>query len=130
MFQYKNQTPIEVRPGKWNHIAWIDPTGTGIWEEVAVVNIDNNGNVHHIPLSSLDQIDKRRLFDIISNRQATLFPLYELFAQKTLGNAMNALEYFQQVVKILTPSGQVLTPRLGQVGGAAAQLQQIAQNSR
>jgi hypothetical protein len=53
-----------------------------------------------------------------------------LFAQKTLGNAMNALEYFQQVVKILTPSGQVLTPRLGQVGGAAAQLQQIAQNSR
>lgn len=125
MFQHKNSTPIEIRPGKFPHISWIDPTGTGIWEEVAIVNIDSNGNVHFFPLSSIDAIDKRRLFDIITSRQATMFPLYELFAQKTLGNGVNALEFYQQVTRILTPNGQILTPRVGQVGGSAAQLQGV-----
>jgi hypothetical protein len=130
MFQYKNQTPIEIRPSKYPHIGWIDPTGTGVWEEVAILNVDANGNVHFVPLSSLDSIDKRRLVDIISGRQATLFPLYELMAQKTLGNGVNSLEYYHQLAKILTPNGQILQPRLGQIGGTAAQLQSYSPPAR
>ena len=39
-----------------------------------------------------------------------------MLAQHTLGNGMNALDYFHQLVKIITPSGTILDPKQGVVG--------------
>jgi hypothetical protein len=37
-------------------------------------------------------------------------------ANKTLGNGMNALNYFNQLVKVITPNGKILDPKSGQIG--------------
>ena len=121
MFQHKNPTSIQIRPGKFPHTGWIDITGKGIWEEVAIMSIDTSGSVHFFPISALDKIDRQRFFNIITARTSSSFPLYELCAQQTLGNGMNALTYFQQLVKVLTPSRQVIAPRVGQMGGSLVQ---------
>lgn len=115
-----NPTTIEIRPGKFPHTGWVDITGKGIWTEVAIMTVDYNGNVHFFPLNTLDRIDRQRFFNLISNRNAGQFPLYELCSQTTLGNGINALTYFQQLVKILTTTHQILTPRIGEMGGAMA----------
>ena len=120
MFKYANTTTLEVRPGKFPHVGWIDLTGHGVWEEVAIMTIDANGNIHFFPLNALDVIDRQRFFNIVTSRVASSFPLYDLCSQVTLGNGMNALTYFQQLVKILTVSRQILTPRPGQIGAASA----------
>jgi len=119
MFKHKNPTPISIRPGKFPHTGWIDLTGKGVFEEVAIMSIDVGGSVHFFPLSALDRIDRQRFFNIVTSRVANSFPLYELCSQQTLGNGVNALSYFQQLVKILTPSRQILAPRVGQYGGQA-----------
>jgi len=119
MIKY-NSTPIEIRQGKFPHTGWLDLSGKGVWTEVAIMAVDNNGNVHFFPLTALDRIDRQRFFNIISNRNANQFPLYELCSQTTLGNGINALTYFQQLVKVLTPTLQILTPRVGQIGGSVA----------
>lgn len=126
MIKY-NATPIEIRPGKFPHTGWIDLSGKGVWTEVAIMTVDNNGNVHFFPLTALDRIDRQRFFNIISNRNAGQFPLFELCSQTTLGNGVNALTYFQQLVKVLTPTFQILTPRTGQIGGSAAAPAPMAQ---
>jgi len=122
-----NPTPIEIRPGKFPHTGWIDISGKGVWTEVAIMTVDNNGNIHFFPLTALDRIDRQRFFNLISSRTAGSFPLYELCAQVTLGNGINALTYFQQLVKVLTPTHQVLTPRVGQIGGSIGAAPPMAQ---
>ena len=123
-----NPTPIEIRPGKFPHTGWIDIAGKGVWTEVAIMTVDNNGNIHFFPLTALDSIDRQRFFNLISSRTAGSFPLYELCAQVTLGNGVNALTYFQQLVKVLTPTHQILAPRVGQIGGSiGASSQQFTQ---
>ncbi len=121
MYVHKNKTQLDIRPGKYSHTGWIDISGRGVWEEVAIMAIDAGGNVHFFPLVGLDRIDRQRFFGIITGRLADTFPLYELCAQVTLGNGINALTYFQQLVKVLTQSRQVIAPRVGQIGGMAAQ---------
>lgn len=118
MFKYTNPTSIQIRPGKFPHTGWIDLTGKGVWEEVAIMSIDKGGSVHFFPVSALDRVDRQRFFNIVTSRTASSFPLYELCAQQTLGNGINALTYFQQLVKVLTPSRQIIAPRIGQIGGA------------
>lgn len=115
-----NPTSIVIRPGKYHHTGWVDLAGKGVWTEVAIMSIDQGGSLHFFPLSALDRIDRQRLFNIITSRVAGSFPLYELCAQVTLGNGVNALTYFQQLVRVLTPSGQVIEPRIGQRGAAVA----------
>jgi hypothetical protein len=124
MFQYKNKTPLEIRPGKFPHVGWVDISGKGIWEEVAIMSIDGGGSIHFFPLAALDRIDRQRFFNIVASRTANSFPLYELCSQVTLGNGINALSYFQQLVKVLTPTRQVLQPRVGQIGTAATSVPQ------
>lgn len=115
-----NPTSIQIRPGKYAHTGWVDIQGKGVWTEVAIMSVDQGGSLHFFPLTALDRIDRQRLFNIISSRVASSFPLYELCSQVTLGNGVNALTYFQQLVRVLTVSGQVLEPRIGQRGGNAA----------
>lgn len=113
-----NPTPTEIRPGKFPHTGWIDLAGKGVWTEVAIMTVDNNGNIHFFALNALDRIDRQRFFNLVSGRNASAFPLYELCSQTTLGNGVNALSYFQQLTKMLTPTKQILTPRVGVTGGS------------
>ncbi len=101
------------------HIEWIEIYGDGILHECAVLHIDQLGNRLFFQVNHLDTIDRNRLAHIMSDRNARTLPLYEIMRQKTLGNGINALQYFHQYVKILTPNGKVLDTKSGQVGVGA-----------
>jgi hypothetical protein len=111
------------------HIEWIELNADGILHECAIMRRDASGNVLFFKTNDLDEIDKKRLAGILMDRNSRSFELYDLMAQKTLGNGMNALAYFHQLVRQLTPNGKVMDPRSGQMGGAvvAGQTAQVAQ---
>lgn len=106
---------IDVITGKYPHIGWCDLEGKGTLTEIAVVKNGANG-LFFIRLNRLDAIDKQRLFRIISNRNSNMYELWDLMSNITLGNGANALDYFHQHVKCLTPQGQVISPSLGRIG--------------
>ncbi len=107
---------VQMHQGNLPHIWWIDLKQNGTFVECAVMKRDAFGNVSFFPLTSLDNIDKRRLHKIVSNRNATNFELWDLMSNITLNNGVNALEYFHQLVKVITPAGQVHKPQQGVVG--------------
>jgi len=102
------------------HVEWIDLENNGQLTEVAVVKRDQIGNIYFIALHSLDNIDKRRIAGILSNRNAASVELYELLSQITLGNGVNALEYFHQLTKVRSPAGHVSRPQVGRIGAGYA----------
>lgn len=104
--------------GEFPHVEWVN-LREGTLVEVAVVNRDPTGNIFFIELNKLDAIDRQRLFNIIRKRHAAQLPLWDLMSSTTLGNGMNALDYFHQLVKVLTPSGKVIDPKAGIVGTRA-----------
>lgn len=108
---YKHQASQE-----YPHIEWLELASDGIMHECAVMKRDNAGNVLFIRTNDLDEIDKRRLAGILMDRNARNFELWDLMANKTLGNGMNALAYFNQLVKLITANGKVLDPKSGQIG--------------
>lgn len=115
--------PIKVYPGNLPHIKWIELYGDNVVHECAVMKEDANGNITFIEINNLDEFDKRRLVDILLTRNAGSLPLYEIMGNITLRNGINALEYFHQLVKIITPSGKLLDPRMGQLGVPTGQVQ-------
>ncbi len=98
------------------HMEWIELNSDGVLHECAVLRTDAQGNKLMFPTNHLDAIDRTRLGQLLRDRNARNFELWDLMAQKTLGNGMNALAYFHQYVKVLTPSGKLLDPKSGQVG--------------
>ncbi len=102
---------------EYPHIAWIDLHQDGVLHECAVLKQNRDGNIMFFTVNSLDEIDRRRLAGILLDRNAGNFELWDLMAQKTLGNGVNALSYFHQLVKVLTPAGKIMDPKSGQVGG-------------
>lgn len=102
---------------EYAHIEWLELHSDGILHECAIMNRDANGNVLFFKTNDLDEIDKRRLAGILMDRNSRSFALWDLMAQKTLGNGMNALAYFHQLVRQITPNGKILDPRAGQIGG-------------
>lgn len=102
---------------EYPHIAWIDLHQDGTLHECAILKQQQDGNILYFTVNSLDEIDRRRLAGILMDRNSTNFELWDLMAQKTLGNGVNALAYFHQLVKVLTPAGKTMDPRSGQVGG-------------
>lgn len=101
------------------HIAWADIYGNGVLVEVAVLALDpKNGDLHFIPIAALDAVDRQRLLKIIGKRDAVKYPLWDLLDTSTLKNGMNALEYFFQLAKVRTISGQIFRPNTGRVGVA------------
>ena len=109
---YKHENSRE-----YPHIEWMELNNDGILHECAIMRRDINGNVLFFKTNDLDEIDKRRLAGILMDRNSRSFELWDLMAQKTLGNGMNALAYFHQLVRQLTPNGKILDPRSGQMGG-------------
>jgi hypothetical protein len=103
------------------HVEWLDLKNDGINVECAVMKRDSNGNIYHFQLAALDAVDKQRLRNILTGRNARNFPLWDLMQQVTLGNGVNALEYFHQLVKVKTPSGQIIDPVQGRMGAAKPQ---------
>lgn len=107
---------ITRRKSRIPHIEWIDLKGNGVLTECAVFREDGFGNVYYMEVPNLDSIDKSRLSKILQSRNAETFELWDLMSQVTLNNGMNSLEYFHQLVKVITPDGVVMNPRAGQVG--------------
>lgn len=118
---------VLVRKGQLPHVEWIDLKNNRVLVECAVMKRDDFGNIYYIELPSLDRIDKSRMAKILMNRHAPNFPLWDLMAQVTLNNGMNSLEYFHQLVKIITPDGVVMAPRAGTVGAGRIDLNNEAQ---
>lgn len=118
---------LVLKASKYNHIYWADLNNNGTQQEIAVVAKDEIGNVWYIPLNAMDLTDKRRMFKLVTDRQAMILPLYEVMANTMLGNGVNALTYFHQLVKLRTPSGQILVPTPGVIGTAAPGAQQPPQ---
>lgn len=110
---------VEKSP-RSKHIEWIELNKDGILHECAILKRDSTGNVFYFKTNSLDTIDRQRLANIIADRNANAFELWDLMSQRTLGNGVNALAYFHQLVRVLTPQGKTIDPRQGQVGVAAA----------
>lgn len=116
------QTQMTVRDGQFEHVKWIDLKGNGILVECAVLKTDAQGNYYFIEIPVLDRIDKGRLARILTNRNAGHFPLWELMAQITLNNGMNALDYFHQLVKVITAAGVIMNPQQGRIGTGYQQI--------
>lgn len=89
------------------HVAEADITGNGIGTYVAVVAIDgNNSDLYYIRLDHLDEIDLQRLVGIIRyTRDSARYALWDLLSQQYLRNGKNALDFFQQFVRVRTVSG-------------------------
>lgn len=105
---------IDVIKGKYPHIGWVDLEGKGILTEIAIMANGAQG-LSYIVLNQLDGIDKTRLIKIISNRNSHMYALWDLMSNLTLGNGANALEFFHQYVRTLTPSGQIIKPSMGRI---------------
>lgn len=98
------------------HIEWIELYNDGIMHECAILKTDGQNNKLFFPVNNLDAIDKNRLAQILSDRNARTLELWDLMSQKTLNNGINALQYFHQLVKIYTPNGKVIDPKTGIAG--------------
>lgn len=107
---------IESRQGNLPHIEWLDLAGNGVFTECCIVKRDELGNIYHFPVNSLDSIDKKRLARILQSRLAPQLECWDLLSQTVLNNGVNALEYFHQLVKVISPNGQVYSPRHGVIG--------------
>jgi len=105
-----------VKSANHAHVEWIELYNDGVLHECCVLKTDPQGNKLLFPTNHLDDIDRKRLAGILLDRNARNFELWDLMAQKTLGNGMNALQYFHQYVKILTPQGKMIDPKSGQIG--------------
>lgn len=109
-------TTVTTVKGSLPHIEWVDLNNDGTLVEVAVFKRDDFGNLYFIRVDNLDNVDKSRLVKVVQNRNANMYELWDLMSNLTLGNGINALDYFHQLVQVLTPAGKIMKPKLGQVG--------------
>lgn len=100
---------VQAVQSRFRFIEWLDLDGTGVLTECAIVKRFTNGDTYYFTLESLDMIDKQRLKTILVNRNSSLYDeLWKVLEQNTLGNGVNALVYFNQLVKQITPNGTIL----------------------
>ena len=110
---------MQVQKTAVPHVEWIELHGDGLMHECAIMKRDANGNTHYIEIAKLDKIDKSRLSRILNSRNALHMELWNLMGDVTLNNGVNALEYFHQLVRVISPQGVIYNPRTGVVGAAA-----------
>lgn len=112
---------VNQKEGSFPHVKWLDLKANGVMVECAILKEDGAGNIYFIEIPSLDSFDKTRLVKIITNRNAQSFELWDLMSQVTLNNGVNALTYFHQLVKVITPLGVIMNPRQGHIGTGKVQ---------
>lgn len=110
------ESTIQMRETNLPHVHWIDLLGNGVMEECAVIKQDGRGNVYFIKIASLDVVDRRRLVKILRRPKGGEFELWDLLSTVTLGNGMNALTYFHQLVRVRTPNGEIINPSQTSIG--------------
>jgi hypothetical protein len=98
----------QLYPGKYPHVYNVDLHKNGLITEVLVMAKNAAGSIWFIPINTLDGVDRQRILRIIQDPLARSLPLYEVMANRRLGNGAIALEYFHQLVKQLTPSGIIV----------------------
>lgn len=102
--------------GRWPHTKWIDLKNDGVMVECAVLKEDGFGNIYYVEVPSLDNVDRDRIARMLTAPRSGEIPLWETMSQTQLRNGMNALDYFHQLVKVITPEGVIMNPRVGAVG--------------
>jgi len=107
---------VRTSPGQFPHVKWIDLKGNGLMVECAVMKEDGQGNIYYFELGRLDNIDRQRIARLLTSRNAPNMELWDLMSNTTLNNGVNALDYFHQLVKIISADGVVFSPRAGTVG--------------
>ena len=107
---------VTAYDGKWPHTKWIDLKNNGVMVECAVLKTDGFGNIYYVEIPSLDNIDKDRISRMLGQPRAKEIPLWEIMGNTQLRNGMNGLDYFHQLVKVITPEGVIMNPRVGAVG--------------
>lgn len=113
------------------HVTLIDLFNNGIDYEVIVLKHNKvNGDVFFIRTDYLDDIDRNRAGMILSRRDAARYEAWDLFAQITLANGVNALEYFHQFVKVKTRSGEIMAPNLYRTGSVSRRMSPDARPMR
>jgi len=95
---------------KYEHVQFLDLNGNGLETEVVVLKEERNGDKYFIKTDTLDEIDLDRLRGILAKRDAHFYPLWDLMSQTMLKNGMNALVYFNQLVKVKTAAGPIVRP--------------------
>jgi hypothetical protein len=111
---------------KYKFLEWVDLEQNGILVECAIMQKFSNGDMYFFPISTMDDIDKRRFVNIITGRNSALYSeLWRLLEQVTLGNGVNALIYFNQLVKVRTASGQIMPFGVGRMGAGTVVMQQV-----
>lgn len=123
----ENQFQLVRQKSSLPHMEWMNIKNDGTLIECAIMKEDKQGNIYHIPITSLDDTDRSRLAKLITNRNAQNFELWDLMQQTTLGNGINALEYFHQLVKVLTPQGTIIDPIQGRRGFQQTGVKQVPQ---
>lgn len=104
------------------HVAAFDLYNNGIDYEIIVMKTNKaNGDIFFIRTDYLDDIDRRRVLQILRKRDAAKYEAWDLFSQVTLANGLNALEYFHQYVKVRTRSGVIMTPNEFRAGSPMRQ---------
>lgn len=119
---------VTTHKGNLPHIEWIDLKTNGVLVECAVLKRDHFNNIYFFEVGKLDNIDKKRLMRVLSNRNAVSLELWDLMSQITLNNGVNALTYFHQLVRIITPEGIIMNPKQGVVGSGMKSGQVNTQN--
>lgn len=119
-----------VEQKHYRHYVSMDLYGNGVAHDVLIVNEDkNNGDVYFIKVEDLDRIDRARMGNILEKRNAETMPLWDVMSQVTLKNGVNALEYFHQLVKVRTKSGQIIAPSASRRGMSSLAPKKVAQTS-
>jgi len=102
---------------KYRHYVSMDLYGNGIAHDVVIVKEDpERGDIYFIKVADLDAIDRARMRQVLTKRNADTMPLWDVMSQVTLKNGKNALEYFHQLVKVRTQSGQIINPSAARRG--------------
>jgi len=107
---------VTTYEGKWPHTKWIDLKNDGVMNECAVLKEDGFGNIYYIEIPALDNIDRDRIGRMLTSPRSREIPLWEIMGNTQLRNGMNGLDYFHQLVKVITPEGVIMNPRIGAVG--------------
>ena len=93
-----NQQP-QIPAGAKRHMEALPLDADGTLQEVVILKRYGNGDRIFIRIDDLDDEDKKRMRSFLSEQHAAMFELWDLLANRRLGNGMNALEYFHQLAK-------------------------------